>query len=175
MGNNSRMDSRQILAPSGLTKPENINFLVIFSILGGVQEKSMFCSRERRLNGFQNRCVRRLIGVKPAFLSRVSNADVLEKARHRKLTTTLVKRRLQLFGKVLRSPEGHPVRVVSLIPRTLEPATNRYVRRVGRPCREWVPEAIRECRSIFGSMQHAQALAVDKNIWNAELYKHFGF
>ena len=32
MGNNCGMDSRRILAPSGLTKPENINFLVIFSI-----------------------------------------------------------------------------------------------------------------------------------------------
>ena len=130
---------------------------------------------ERRLNGFQNRCVRRIIGVKPAFISRVSNVEVLEKAGHRQLTTTLRKRRLQLFGRVLRSPEGHLLRVVSLIPRTLEPATNRYVRRVGRPCREWVPEAIRDCRSIFGSMQNAQVLAIDKQIWNAELYKHFCF
>ena len=97
------------------------------------------------MNGFQNRCVRRIIGVTPAVISRVSNADVLQKARHRQLTLTLRKRRLQLFGKVLRSPEGHPLRVVSLIPRTLEPATNRYVRRVGRPRREWVPEAVREC------------------------------
>ena len=32
MGNNYGMDSRRILAPSGLTKPGNINFLVIFSI-----------------------------------------------------------------------------------------------------------------------------------------------
>ena len=38
MGNNYGMDSHRILAPSGLTKPENINFLVIFSIslLGGM-------------------------------------------------------------------------------------------------------------------------------------------
>ena len=41
MGNNYGMDSRRILAPSGLTKPENSKFLVIFSILGGVQEKSI--------------------------------------------------------------------------------------------------------------------------------------
>ena len=36
-GNNYGMDSRRILAPSGLTKPQNINFLVMFSIslLGG--------------------------------------------------------------------------------------------------------------------------------------------
>ena len=32
MGNNYGMDSRQIIAGSGLTKPGNINFLVIFSI-----------------------------------------------------------------------------------------------------------------------------------------------
>ena len=45
MGNNSRMDSRRILAPSGLTKPENINFRVIFlNMWGGVQKKSMISS-----------------------------------------------------------------------------------------------------------------------------------
>ena len=32
MGNNYGMDSRQIIAGSGLTKPQNINLLVIFSI-----------------------------------------------------------------------------------------------------------------------------------------------
>ena len=58
----------------------------------------------------------------------------MQKARHRQLTITVRKRRLQLFGKLLRSLEGRPRRVVSLIPRTPEPATNRYVRRVGRPC-----------------------------------------
>ena len=39
MGNNYGMDSRRNLAPSGLTKPENINFLVIFSILDGGPRK----------------------------------------------------------------------------------------------------------------------------------------
>ena len=39
MGNNYGMDSRRILAPSGLTKPENMNVLVIFSILGGGPKK----------------------------------------------------------------------------------------------------------------------------------------
>ena len=46
MGNNYGMDSRRILAPSGLTKPQNMNFLVIFSIslLGGPTKKSMISS-----------------------------------------------------------------------------------------------------------------------------------
>ena len=44
MGNNYGMDSRRILAPSGLTKPENMNFLVIVSIFWGVQKKSMIPS-----------------------------------------------------------------------------------------------------------------------------------
>ena len=39
-------------------------------------------AENRRSDGFQNRCVRKIIGVKPAFISRVSNATVLEKAGH---------------------------------------------------------------------------------------------
>ena len=39
VGNNSRMDSRQNFAGSGLTNLRNMNFLVIFSILDGGPRK----------------------------------------------------------------------------------------------------------------------------------------
>ena len=39
MGNNSRMDSRQIIATSDFTKPQKHYFLVIFSIFGGGPRK----------------------------------------------------------------------------------------------------------------------------------------
>ena len=46
-------------------------------------------AQQRKLDGFQNRCIRSIVGIKPAFLSRVSNAAVLEKAGHTAATQLL--------------------------------------------------------------------------------------
>ena len=95
-------------------------------------------AQEWHLNAFQNRCLRRIVGIKPSHFSRVSNADVLERCGHVSATSLLRKRQSQLLRKVLRSEEGHPLRTASFIPGTNYPLTERYVRRRGRPHKEWV-------------------------------------
>lgn len=126
-------------------------------------------AEQRQLNGFQNRCLRHLVGIKPSFISRITNAEVLRQTGHTLATTLLLKRQLQLFGNVLRSPERHPLRLVSFIPGTNHPLTNRYVRRRGRPAREWVPEMIGKASALFGSMAVAEQAASEKPRWNARL------
>ena len=37
-------------------------------------------AERRRLDGFQNQCIRQVLGIKPSFVSRVSNHDVLQQA-----------------------------------------------------------------------------------------------
>lgn len=54
---------------------------------------------------------------------------------HTFASTLLLKRQLQLFGKVLRAPEDRPLREISLIPGSHLLLTDRYVRRRGRPCK----------------------------------------
>ena len=83
--------------------------------------------------------------------------------------------RLQLFGKVLRAPSGHPLRDACFIPHTLIPATDQYVRRVGRPSKEWVKETKLEASIQFGSMQQVLALAAHKATWNAALLANLGY
>ena len=46
---------------------------------------------------------------------------------------------------------------------------DRYVRRVGRPCKEWVKEAMTDTAKLFGSMESALAVAADKFTWNVAL------
>ena len=45
---------------------------------------------ERRLDGFQNRCLRKIMGIKSAFISRVSNLAVREKAQHRAASNQVI-------------------------------------------------------------------------------------
>ena len=95
-------------------------------------------AQQRRLDGFQNRCLRRVLGVKPAFYSRVSNAEVLRQSGHRLASQLLEIKQFHLLGKVLRAPEQNPLRTCCLTPNTVAPATSRYVRRIGRPRKEWI-------------------------------------
>jgi hypothetical protein len=149
--------------------------LVESKLLYAMASLTLTVAQQRKLNGFQNRCLRKIIGVKPSYISRVSNATVLAKARHRSATELLLKKRLQLFGKVLRSPPEHPLRRACFIPGTLTPITERYVRRVGRPSREWVREAIAEACKFFGSIENASTLAMQKAVWNTALTNKLGY
>ena len=94
----------------------------------------------RCLDGFQNRYLRRSTGIPPSFISRVPNTAVLHRARCSAASDMLVQRQMLLFGKVLRSPLDNRMHVSACIPGSIQPATSRYVRRVGRPRREWVSE-----------------------------------
>ena len=65
----------------------------------------------------------------------------------------------------LRSPQGSPLQNVLFIPGSLQPATSRYVRRVGRPRKEWVPHVMGEAYRITGSPQNLTATAQDEKRW----------
>ena len=121
----------------------------------------------RRLDGFQNRCLRKIIGVKPSWISRVTNVDVLARAGHTAASALLLERQLHQFGKVLRSGPEHPLRLASFVPGTEQPATEHYVRRCGRPAKEFVPDMIRHTVSIFGNFPAAMAIAHQKQQWSA--------
>jgi len=138
---------------------------LLYSLASFVLTKAL----ERKLDGFQNRCLRKILGIAPSYISRVANATVLCKSGHIRATCSLRKRRLQLFGKILRCPSGHPLRDSCFIPGTWTPAVDRYVRRVGRPCKEWVKEAITDTAQLFGSLESALTVAADKVSWSAAL------
>ena len=143
-------------------------------LLYAMASLALTVAQQRRLNGFQNRCIRKIIGVAPAFVSRISNATVLTTADYPLATKLLLKRRLQLFGKILRLPSVHPLRMACFVPNTLTPVADQYIRRVGRPSKEWVKEAIAETCQRFGSLHQAAALAAQKETWNASLLASLG-
>ena len=120
----------------------------------------------RRLDGFQNRCLRQIVGVKPSWISRVSSKAVMSKAGHVAASALLLERQLQLFGKVLRAPSEHPLRLASFIRGTTHPATEQYVRRVGRPTQEYVMHLSQQAATIFGCLHAATAASQNKQNWN---------
>ena len=119
----------------------------------------------RRLDGFQNRCLRRILGIPPAFISRVSNAEVRRQAHCHAATDLLLHRQLLLFGKAFRSPLDSPMHSNSFIPGTLQPVTNAYVRRVGRPRREWITEVRNKAFQFVGDHREIARLVRNPFVW----------
>ena len=107
----------------------------------------------RRLDGFQAKCLRIVLGILPSFISRISNNTVRQKAGCRCFSQLLVDRQLMLLGTILRSPEHSPLQSVSFTPGTMQPATCRYVRRVGRPRKEWVPTVLSSACQLADTRQ----------------------
>lgn len=98
-------------------------------------------------------------------MSRASNAIVLARAAHTPATDILRKKRLQLFGKILRVDVQHPLKRACFIPGTFVPVAEQYVRRVGRPSKERVREVIQETIALFGNTASASASAQNQFSW----------
>ena len=75
----------------------------------------------------------------------MSNKRVLEESGQVVFGQQLLRHQLMLFGRVARSPQGDPLRILTFIPDSADAATGRYVRKVGRPRNEWAVMLQRQC------------------------------
>ena len=88
----------------------------------------------RRLDGFEAACLRKLLGIKHSFWSRVSNAKVRQIAGQTPFSETVRASQFKLLGQVLMDPHKQILREVAFHGGDLQtPETAAYVRRVGRP------------------------------------------
>ena len=64
------------------------------------------------------RCLRRILGLKAAFINHISNGDVLRKARTQGLEACIGRKQLALLGHILRREQEHPGRLICFQPHT---------------------------------------------------------
>ena len=122
--------------------------VVVSRLLYGLSSAWLNVAESRRLNGFHARCLRKITGIKPSFVSRVSNAAVLQRAGQVELRRQLLKQQLLLYGRLARSSNDDVLRQLTFIPDSVSAATGRYVRRVGRPRNEWAVMLDKEARKM---------------------------
>ena len=87
--------------------------MVVSRLLYGLSTAWLNVADMRRLNGFQARCLRVILRIPPAFVSRVSNRHVLQMAEEIELGNQLLKQQLLLYGQVVRSLPSDPRRDVT--------------------------------------------------------------
>ena len=113
--------------------------LVESKLLYGLLTCSLTVAELRRLDGFQAKCLRQVLRIQPSFYSRISSKTVLIKAGSKSASELLAQQQLVMLGRVLRSPQTSALHKSALVPGTLVPATSFYIRRRGRPRKEWAP------------------------------------
>ena len=114
----------------------------------GLATMWLVTSQRRRLDGFYARCLRKILHIPSAYISRVSNATVLQKARQQPFCKQLLRKQLTLLGRTAMAPQGSPLRDSTFMAGTLLPQVGRFVRRVGRPRQDWCTEVMMEARRI---------------------------
>ena len=119
----------------------------------------------RKLNGFQNRCLRTIWGIEPAYVSRVSNATVLQRTGQRPLSDHLQKQQLSLYGRVARLTEDNPMRAVTFERGSLRAAVDTYVRKVGRPRLAWATEVGKLALHAAGGFLQLEEKICNESAW----------
>ena len=143
------------------------NATIVSKLTYGLATAVLGVAEKRRLNGFHNRCLRSIWGIKPSFISRVSNQSVLETTNQKPLTHHLARQQLLLYGKAARALDGGLMRESTFSPKTLLPATDRFVRKRGRPRLEWVSEVSKLAGRLTRDYSELkQAIATETN-WKA--------
>ena len=144
---------RSVWSHASLSRRDKVHYfetLVLSRLAYGLSTQWLLASQRRRLDGFAARCLRRVLGIAPAFLSRISNATVFARAGILSFSSQLLKQQLHLFGKVALSPEGSPLRSNTFVDNSLMPLIGHFVRKVGRPRQNWTSQLIAEGVSRLG-------------------------
>ena len=134
----------------------------------GLASICLNASERRRIDGFYCRCLRGVWGIKHAYVSRISNAAVLEVAQQNPITDLMAKQQLTLDGRIARATSGSLLRDCAFTPGCLQSACDRYVRRVGRPTLEWVTHVQNMALKHTGSMH-----GLERHIYAEEAWRKF--
>ena len=133
----------------------------------GLSAGSFTKAELRRLDGFQAKCLQAILRIPASQFSRISNVAVRERANWKSASQLLLEQQLVLFGKVLRAPSEDILHQVSFVPGSLTPATSRYIRVVGHPRKEWVPELLPHALRIAGGEQNLRVSVQDPMHWKS--------
>ena len=114
--------------------------MILSKLRYGVASAWLLKADLRRLDGFHANCLRKMLGIKAAYVSRISNQRVREIAGVAAFSRSVGEMQTKLMRQVLDNPSKTVLRDVTFQKGSLRPLTDIYVRRVGRPKQNWTDE-----------------------------------
>ncbi|CAE8642492.1 unnamed protein product [Polarella glacialis] len=145
---------------------EIFNACIVSKLMYCIHTAWLNVAERRRLDAFQNKCLRKVMGVKHSFYSRVTNQSILQQAGSQKLSVILLKRQLQLLHHIALTPEGDILRNSVFQPNTFAVREPTGPKPRGRPRNTWAKEVLKHAISAAGGQQAlAQLWHASKATW----------
>ena len=113
-----------------------LNSCITSKVMYSLKSLWLLKADKDRLNAFQCWCLRRIMRIAPSFISRVSNADVYQRACQIQFSSVLECRQIQLYQKIQMMPLDAPIRKL-ICSVEGEPNTWFHHRCRGRPQQRW--------------------------------------
>jgi len=147
------------------------NTCVVSRLMYGLQAMWPKKSARDKIDAFHARCLRKILGIQPAYYSRVANVEVLRQAGAEKLSSLLLEQQLHFSGKLARRPASCAVREL-VFDSGLAQMQPQYERRRGRPKLEWTTEIFKVVRSIDYNGDSFADCVSNATSWRAVVRKH---
>ena len=148
-------------------KTEVFNALATSKLLYGLCTLALSAADRRRVDAFQNHCLRQIWGILPSYVSRIKNVTVLQMCGESQLSKKIFFQQLLLYGKAGRAREGTVLRDCAFCHGSLRLSCVRFVRRVGRPRLEWVTQVQNMALQLTGSWKQLEEVLQNAQEWRA--------
>ena len=145
-------------------------------LLYGLTSACLRKADRRRLDGFHARCLRRILKIPAAYVSRVSNATVFERAGCRPFSAQLLEQQLMFLGTIARRSDDDPVRRCVFKPGGTTPKAPEKTRKRGRPAQTWstvvLPLALQVARGCHNKLKEMLSTgAKERRTWRAAVHR----
>ena len=142
---------------------------VVSKLRYGISSMWLGVAEQRKLDGFYCRCLRRILHIMPAYISRISNDVVLQRAGQIKLSTLILKEQLLYLSKVASAPAHDLLRNATFLPHVLVPRMAAFVRKVGRPRHTWAEQLLSHAVRLCSPQSSLESMLANTDEWHRKV------
>ena len=124
-----------------------------------------------RLDSFYCRCLRRILRIPPAYVSRVLNAEVYSQTGRRPVRTRLLLQQLMLYGHVVRLPNDDVLCLVLIRPDDVRPVNFNFKLRGGQRV-SWVEKVFDHAVKVVDGLPVLRILSADRAKWKQAVARY---
>ena len=153
-------------------KSQFVNACIVSKTIYGLQTAWLNNVERRRLDGFHARCLRQILHIPSAYLSRISNKMVFQQAGAQPLSTLVLERQLLYLHKLANLPPTDAVRA-SVFEDDLRIRQPSGHRRVGRPRATWSQCGWKVALDVAGNERNLiESLRSKASSWRLAVRSH---
>ncbi|KAI8494385.1 hypothetical protein Bbelb_276110 [Branchiostoma belcheri] len=141
------------------TKLRVYNAAVVSILLYGAETWPLSNTLAARLDGFDSRCLRRILGVR--WLNHLPGTELRQRNQQPPASRVAAMRRVRWYGHVLRLPPDHPTRAIL----NFSPQSAGWKRPRGAPRTRWTDVLAKDLALVNITPEEAQGLAQTRSRW----------